>query len=115
MAVEKIRVTVQVAGNFARYHANGVFGGLNPRGELEMYLTQDIVPVPEAVELAVGDGHAISELILPGTPTRIAIASVTFPIDALPSIIAWMQEKVEESRKRREIQTRAATQKPDSQ
>lgn len=109
MGVQKPRLAVQVSDGFVRCHANGVFGGLNPRGELEMYFTQDIVPIPEAIELDLDKGYARTEHVVPGKPTRLMVASVTIPVDVLPSLMKWMQDKMEDARKRREGPTHGET------
>ncbi len=90
----KVAVKVELGQDFRRYHANGIFGGITPRGELEIYLIEDISPLPEGFTLSPVPGtRTMEEEVKAGQPTRLFNLSVTLPVSAIPSIIDWFQEK----------------------
>jgi hypothetical protein len=97
---QRISVNVQINDQFVRYHATGVYGGISPGGELEMYFTEDIVPPPTSIEVQANPkDNSTSEQIKPGRPTRLVHASVTIPLHSVPSIIAWLESKVKDAEK----------------
>lgn len=88
------------AEDYKRCHAVGVYGGVNPFGELVFELHEDVVNIPEEFELIrIPDQiQFIEQRKNTGglNITRIRHAEITIPMSAVPSIVSWLQDKVNE-------------------
>lgn len=88
------------ASDFKTTGINGVFGGINIRGHLNMNFYIDTVFVPEEIKHNVtATGKLGTEIPLDSTSEGIALREipfgVTFDISAAKSIIQWMQKHVD--------------------
>ena len=97
MDKQTVKIQLQLSDGFSRYHANGVFGGITPGGELGIYFTEDIVPLPKGIELDVELPLVRAERVEPGEHVRLAQFYVTVPLHVVPSIIQWLQSKVDDA------------------
>ncbi len=88
------------ADDFKRCHAVGVYGGVNPFGELVFELHEDVVDIPDEFELIrIPDEVQFQEQRINDSGlsiTRIRHAEITIPMQAVPSIVSWLQDKVNE-------------------
>lgn len=95
----KPTIKVQKANDFKRCHATGMWGNINPFNELVIHITEDIVDMPEKINLIPDPNNPTSytEEQIKGINniTRIDHAEITIPISVLPSIIDWLQLKLD--------------------
>ncbi|MBE3586527.1 MAG: hypothetical protein IMW94_10345 [Thermoanaerobacter sp.] len=93
----------ELSTNYVEFRVDSVWGGVSPLGELEVYLCEDVYPLPKTLKVTPSpipntppkqeqdpDYNQGSELNI----RRICHARVVIPIKAMPSIIEWLQSKV---------------------
>lgn len=91
--------------DYRKIYANGAWGGVTPKGELNFELFQEKHVMPERIVHAINpDGSLGKELARePGTEVpvvqREAQAYVTMSTDSARSIANWMLEKVKQYEK----------------
>ena len=94
-----LKVKFAKSPHYVDIHVTGVFGGINPLGELVFDLTEDIRVLPEKGEIVVPEGGGkVKENFEPPEfdIIRVCHARVTVPMSAVPSIIEWLQEKFQQ-------------------
>lgn len=87
--------------DYRRIYVTGFWGGINPVGDLEIELFRDTQLVPESlVQVIAEDADVLEEKRIPEVDPekakleRILQVSVTIPMRVVPSLIVWLQEKV---------------------
>ncbi len=83
-----------VKSNYFRVvHADGIFGGATPNGDLLMTVWNQRVPIPKKTTHVIGDDGSIGQEI--DRESRVGIVrevevGVVFKPDAVKSIIEWL-------------------------
>lgn len=104
-----------IKSNYFRViHADGVFGGLTPRGYIQIDFWSERQPIPQqcSYELVVdGDGMSLGPEDLAARVARDAVvreveAGVVLDIELAKSMITWLQEKVTVLEKLKSIKTK---------
>ncbi|MFZ1977741.1 MAG: hypothetical protein WAV76_07270 [Bacteroidota bacterium] len=89
-------------GNYRSYYANGVFGGLMPKGELQMdfFIERRVIPQTVAYEISK-DGHLAKEIEVKGKEglVREIECGVVMDIEAAQAFHQWLGQKIEELKK----------------
>ncbi len=93
---------------YRRIAVNGLWGGINPYGDLVFDLFEDVASYPEKITVVTTDGISTEERFPPKNDadyvTRIQHIGVTIPIAVVPGIIDWLQQKVQESNLRNDLE-----------
>lgn len=96
---DKPIIKIQKASDFKRCHATGMWGNINPFNELVIHITEDIVDMPEKISLVPDPNNPNSyieeQIKAINNITRIDHAEITIPMSILPSIINWLQLKLD--------------------
>lgn len=92
------KITSVKTEDFKRCHATGFHGGVNPQGELVFEIFEDVRDLSAEFELIRLPGQ--TEIREQKINTQLNInrlrhVEITIPISTIPSIIAWLQEKVD--------------------
>ncbi|SMB98029.1 hypothetical protein SAMN00808754_2085 [Thermanaeromonas toyohensis ToBE] len=98
----------EVSPRYTEFRVDSVWGVVSSAGELEVYLCEDVFPLPNSIKVIPStdpntpprqeqdpDYNQLSEINI----RRVCHARVIIPIKVLPSIIEWLQSKVEEYKK----------------
>ena len=98
----KVKIRYLKASSYRRVPANGVFGGMTPRGDLLIDFILDSLPTPDSAEQEVrpdgslGDVSKVSPKV--GWDRELQVG-VFLSLDHAESIAQWMLIKVAEARK----------------
>ena len=81
--------------------AHGVFGGVNPMGEIELNFFAESEDLPDRVERLVSnaDGAVLNEEIIPGDPearhvTRTIVSRIVVTYATAQAIRTWLDEQI---------------------
>ena len=98
---------ISKSDDYAQIPANGIFGGLTPRGDLICHFFLEYQDLPEEETFPIEDGKPVTEAtrrtfhvpvqegeILMRREMKVAII---LPIQQVPSVISWFEEKLRES------------------
>lgn len=98
MAEEKVLHYFQFkkSDDYKRIHASGFWGGVSATGELFFEIYEDIFPTPSKTKL-IQDEQGIREVKIEESEVteRILHVGVTVPMEIVPNLIRWLQEKLE--------------------
>lgn len=95
--------TDYIKSNYFRViHADGVFGGVTPRGYIQIDVWSERQPIPQqcSYDLIVqGDGTALGKEDRTARMARDAVireveAGIVIDLDLAKSVIKWLEEKV---------------------
>ncbi len=106
-APKRVRVIISKPDDYLQIPANGIFGGLTPRGDLICHFFLEYYELPKEEAFPVVDGRPVAEetkrtfqppigegeLLI----KRDMKAAIILPIQQVPSIISWFEEKLKES------------------
>lgn len=88
---------------YRRIHAVGFWGAFNNHGELMFDIFEDVPSSPDCIKIyppEAPDGQPKVEYVPNGECTvirRVKQVGVTVPKSAIPGIIRWFQDRLEES------------------
>lgn len=88
--------------DYRRIYVTGFWGGINPVGDLEIELFRDTQLTPESLVQVVTDDTTtvLEEKRIPEVDPqklkleRILQVGVTIPMRVVPSLITWLQDKI---------------------
>ncbi|GAB7387107.1 hypothetical protein BSNK01_09430 [Bacillaceae bacterium] len=97
MSTHSRQIRFEKDANYRRFHATGFWGGINPVGELEFEIFEDTHESPNSITLEFDDkGNLVNEQVDQNNDIkRILYCSVVFPMEVVPSLIQWLQEKLD--------------------
>lgn len=99
--------------NYRRIYASGFWGGINSSGDLFLEIFEDVMRNPQALKVSpdgieerVGDSDIVKV-------DRILHMGITLPINSVPTIIKWLQGKLEQRVQVKEIISQLSQNKSD--
>jgi hypothetical protein len=97
-AAPQIQFKFMFPEDYKPCYANGVWGGITPKGELEMHFIYDRRPLPLKTSHAIRDGELLGEPIsIEGGQSllRFIQTGVVMSPQAAESFYDWLGEKIE--------------------
>lgn len=93
-----LKFLFEKSDNYIETYATGVYGGIGPHGELNMYFIEDSIPFPESETIEVAhDGRAnVINKSEPDALRRVVKCKITMNPNDIPSIIEWLKEKYDQ-------------------
>lgn len=91
------------SNHFRVVHADGAFGGLTPRGYIQMEIWSERQPIPKQTTYQIvdaGDGPVVGEEVRDARIVRDSIireveVGIVLDIDLARLLITWLQDRVE--------------------
>jgi hypothetical protein len=105
---KKITFELMKSNHFRVIHADGIFGGLNPKGNLiRMAFYSERWPIPKKMVHSLTENGQIQEEIQEDREVKEAIIreleiEVVMDISTATSVLEWLQTKLEAIKKARE-------------
>jgi hypothetical protein len=97
-ALNEVTFKYIVPEGYTPLYANGTYGGINVKGEIEMHFVYDRRPFPKTTT------HAVEGIFVPGVPLRKSgeekvtlrciQTGVVMSIDTAKSLRSWLDEKI---------------------
>ena len=87
------------ANQFRVIHADGVHGGLHPRGNIQMSFFSERVPIPKRVSHEIDEDGKLGKEIVSERETRDGIVrevevGVVMGVSEARSLVKWLQQKI---------------------
>lgn len=99
---KQIKVFYEHDPGYRMIAANGIFGGITPRGELRIDFFSEYSEVPKSVTLRITkEGTVTEEQDTNPRIVRMIQMGVLVPADHIESFADWFQAKAEEIKQRR--------------
>ena len=108
MPDDKIRFHYLKSQFFRVIHADGAYGGMTPHGEIFVSVFSERPPIPTMMVNRLDDGGRLGDEIREERQSRDGIVreaevGLTLSVEVAKSLIEWLQQKVEEAERLREV------------
>ena len=95
------------ANQFRVIHADGVHGGLHPRGNIQMSFFSERVPIPKKVSHEIADDGRLGKEIVAERESRDGIVrevevGVVMGVEEARALVKWLQLKIRAHEKLRD-------------
>src|SRR5574344_1916308 len=97
---QKLRYEYEVAPEARPHYAHGVWGGINPQGEIEMNFYLESDKIPAFSERIISPDGSLGHEMAPGMTdvrviTRNINAKVVLNYQTARAVLEWLEDKVE--------------------
>ncbi len=96
---QEVKFVYEKSNNYFETFATSIYGGIAPNGMLEMYLLEESNNFPESETFVISQDNPIpvqTNVDIKPELKKIVKARVVIPMDSIPSIITWLQDKQEQ-------------------